>query len=297
MTVIQGYVQGVLVPQLRSLGLSKFQGEIVADDVTQRLTSLLSIWHNLPFRRTILVLGTEEASFWEPRAASMEIRSLVVVAVRNSLVTDLNASHAYTEALRSKKELLPDEKMPWITSEAIKYFQTVNLDAAQIPTGPDLFGSLARRFPNAWHVLSRLGNSSDNEIVCDLPLAKAEPMDFSAPRSAMSHTEIESGIDPGLNDFLVNVLKMVESKEADLFFSFAFKGITRNPEKLLSIIDHVLRYGGMVLTPNYLLSPSYLARRNPLLRPAHSASDYPAQMADPVGLTDRHKQALASMKL
>lgn len=298
MTVIQGYTQSVLLPQLRSLGLNKRQREVVVEDVTQRLESLLSHWSDLPFRRTVLVLGTEEASFWEPRSADLEIRSLVVVAVRNSLVTDLNASQAYTKELRSPKELLPDERMPRITGEAIKYFQTANLDAVRVRPRRDLFGSLPRRFPNAWHVLSALGNSSDSEIACELPRADAEPMDFSLSRgSADMHTVIESGIDPGLDSYLANVLRLIERGEAGVFFSFAFKGITRNPEKLLSIVDHILRYGGAVVTPNYLLSPTYLARRNPLLRPAHNTSEIAAQVANPDGLSDRHKAALVSLGL
>ena len=89
MTVIQGYTQSVLLPQLRSLALSKRQREIVLEDVSRRLESLLFHWNDRAFRRTILMLGTEEATFWEPQAASLEIRSLVVVAVRNSLIEDL----------------------------------------------------------------------------------------------------------------------------------------------------------------------------------------------------------------
>jgi hypothetical protein len=160
MTVVQRYTQSVLAPQLRSLGLNERQREIVVADVTMRLESLLSHWPDLPFRRTALVLGTEEATFWEPRSAGLEIRSLVVVAVRNSLVTDRNASLAYTKALRSGREWLPDERMPWVTGEAVNYFQAANLDALPLSPRRDLFGSLPRRFPNAWHVLSLLGGSA-----------------------------------------------------------------------------------------------------------------------------------------
>jgi hypothetical protein len=298
MTVIQGYTQSVLVPQLRSLGLTKRQREIVAEDVTQRLQSLLSHWGDVPFRRTVLTIATEEASFWEPRGACIEIRALVVATVRNSLVTDLNASHAYTKALRSQRELLPDEQMPWITGEAIKYFQAVNLETVQAQPQRDMFGSLPRRFPNAWHVLSLLGNSTDSEIACNLPMAEAESIDYLACRGeVLRQNEIESGIDPGLNDFLAGVLKKVETKEIDPFVSSSFKGITRNPEKLLAIIDHILRFGGTVLTPNYLLSPVYLACRDPLLRPAHFSSEMAEQVANPVGLSERHREALASLEL
>ena len=112
MSVVEGYTQPVLRPQLRSLGLSKRQSDLIAADVTRRLESLLSHWDDLQFRRAILLVGTEEASFWEPRPASLEIRSLVVVAIRNSLVEDLGASRPYFKSLQSRRPLLPDERMP-----------------------------------------------------------------------------------------------------------------------------------------------------------------------------------------
>ena len=64
--MIQEYTQAVLLAQLRVLALSKRQREIVVNDVTRRLESVLSNWSDLAFRRTILILGTEEATFWEP---------------------------------------------------------------------------------------------------------------------------------------------------------------------------------------------------------------------------------------
>jgi hypothetical protein len=298
MRLVQGYTQSVLAPQLGSLGLTKRQRKIVSEDVTQRLESLLSHWSDVPFRQTLLAIGREEAAFWEPCNASLDIRSLVVVAVRNSLITDLNATRAYTKALRSPREFLPDQQMPWITGEAINYFQAANIDTVQIQPKRDLFGSLPRRFPNAWHVLSLLGNSSENEIAYNLPMAKAEPVDFSAYRRGDGdYKDIESGFDPSLNGYLADVLQKIERKEIGLFFSLSFKWITRNPEKLLSIIDHVLRFGGTVLTPNYFLSPHYLARRHPLLRPAHFSSEIAAQKANPDGLSERHREVLASFEL
>jgi hypothetical protein len=296
MDVIHSYTQSLLVPQLRSLGLSKRQWEIVVDDVTQRLESLLSHWSDVTFRRTVLVMGNEEASFWRPQGASIEIRSLVVVAVRNSLIEDLGASHPYTKALRSRKILLSDSLMPWITSEAINAFQGVDLGGVQAHSSRDIFGDLPRRFPNAWHVLSLLGNSADDVVACNLPMTESGPMDFPvSERGVQVRKIVASGIDPRLDDQLVDMLAMVRRRESDLFFSPSFKGITRNPEKLLSIIDCVLRYGATVLTPNYLLSPTYLARRNPLLRPIHDMSDLWAAATNPDGLGERHKELLASL--
>jgi hypothetical protein len=294
MAVVDGYTQSVLVPQLQRLGLNQRQSAIVVDDVVQRLESLLSHWNDEFFRRTILVLGTEEGSFWEPRNASVEIRSLVLLAVRNSLIEDLGASHPYTKELRSARERLPDDRMPWITSEAIKYFQAADLDAVQPKSNRDVFGELPQRFPAAWHVLSLLGNSPRSEIVCDLPVAESQPMNSSSSgRQTQRHTVVTSGIDPRLDSQLLKMLRLVKERELDLFFSASFKSITRNPKKLLSIIDTVLRYGGTVLTPNYLLSPSYLARRDPLLRPIHNTFELEAQLKDATGLSERHRNSLA----
>jgi hypothetical protein len=294
MNVVQDYTQSALVPQLRSLGLSKRQWEIVADDVTQRLESVLSHWHDESFRRTILVLGTEEASFWEPRTASLEIRALVVVAVRNSLIEDLGASRPYFKALQSRKPLVPDDRMPWITTDAVKFFEVADLDSLQIKSAHDVFGDLPRRFPNAWHVLSLLGNSSDREIACELPMAESEPIDLPTFGTKVKHhAVVASGIDPKLDDQLLKVMSLVKAGELELFFSPSFKSISRNPQKLLSVIDHVLRFGGTVLTQNYLLSSTYLARRNPLLRPIHYYSELEAQLTNSEGLSERHKGALA----
>ncbi len=294
MNLSQRYTQSLLVPQLRSLGLSKRQWEIVAHDVTPRLESVLSHWHDASFRRTILVLGTEEASFWEPRSANLEIRSLVVVAVRNSLIEDLGASRPYREVLQSRNPLLPDDRMPWITSEAVKYFDAADLDGVQIEAKQDVFGDLPRRFPNAWHVLSLLGNSSDNEIACELPDGESEPMDLPAARRDVEHhVVVASGIDPRLDDQLLQAMTLAKAGELDLFFAPSFKGITRNPEKLLIVLNHILRCGRSVLTPNYLLSPTYLARRDPLFRPIHFDSELEAQVNNAEGLSKRHKEALA----
>ena len=296
MTVVQGYMQSLLLPQLRSLALSKRQREIVVEDVSRRLESLLSHWSDLAFRRTILILGTEEASFWEPYTASLEVRSLVVVAVRNSLIEDLGASHPYTKVLESRKKLLRDEQMPSITSEATKYFEAANLDAVQVQPKRDLFGDLRRRFPNAWHALSLLSGSSESELACELPIVEAESMDSSASRWEVQHRNVVvSGIDPRLDAHLVDMLRQIKLREVQMFFSPSFKFITRNPEKLFFVIDYVLRYGGTLMTLNYLLSPTYLARRNPLIRPAHYTSEIEAQVANPDGLSERHKELLASL--
>jgi hypothetical protein len=188
--------------------------------------------------------------------------------------------------------------MPWVTGEAIKYFQAAALDTAQIQASQDMFGSLPGRFPNAWHVLSLLANSSNDEITCELPMAITEPINVSNLRGCTEgHTVIESGIDPGIDRYLRDALRQIERRKAGALTTPSFKHITRNPGKLLSVIDHILRFGGAVLTPNYLLSPTYLARRNPLLRPIHCSNEMASRLANSKGLSQRHREALASLEM
>src|ERR1019366_9252352 len=107
--------------------------------------------------------------------------------------------------------------MPQITSAAIKYFQASNLDVASVQLTDDMFGTLPCRFPNAWHVLSLLGKSSDREIACELSTAEPESMDLSkAPRVVDRHSVILSGIDPTLDSFLANTLRQIEHGSLDL---------------------------------------------------------------------------------
>lgn len=293
---IAGYTQTVLAPQLRQVGLNARQREVVAADVSMRLESLLFHWADVWFRRTLLVLGLEEASFWQPLQASLEVRALVVVAVRNSLVEDLGCGQAFTPELRSEKPLISDEQMPAITGAAIQYFQAANLDALQAPPSSDLFGELPNRFPLAWHVLSLVGNSAETEVACTLPEAKDPAIRLPTHVDAARETAIvESGIDPRINEPLALALKQVETGAIPIFFTPSFKGITREPAKLLAVIDHVLRHGGTLLTPNYLLSPTLVCRRDPLLRPAHSISAIRGKVRNLTGLTPRHREALAAL--
>jgi hypothetical protein len=111
-----------------------------------------------------------------------------------------------------------------------------------------------------------------------------------------SHTVIESGIDPNLDSHLAEALRLIERREIAAIISPSFKHVTRNPEKLLSVIDHVLRHGATFLTPNYLLSPTYLARRDPLLRPIHLLSELDSRVANLEGLSRRHAEVLDSLK-
>ena len=298
MNVVSDYVNGVLDRQLLTLGLNKHQRQIVLADVQRRLVSLLSHWQDVQFRRTVLEVGKEEASFWRPEHAPLEIRSLVVVAIRNSLLTDLNADRAYTPKLRSTREKLPDGKMPEITSAAIRYFSQAPLEATEFSTNAaeDLFGSLQERFPVAWEAFGLLGSSSAQEVPYrSSHLADSfEPFDFSGC-GTKGRTVIESGIEPKPNPQLASILRGIEQNGGGALITGSFKHISRNPEVLFMVVDHVLRHNGTILTPNYYMTPVRLARRIPPLRPAHTTTEVTERLRNTEGVVGLHRTALAGL--
>ena len=102
MDAIDVYLNTILTQQLEHMGVQSFPCaiEAVVADIRLRLQSVLSRWHDLRTRNTLLLLGREEGAFYEPRSASLEIRAFVVVTIRNSLLEDLGIPGA---------SLIPDD--------------------------------------------------------------------------------------------------------------------------------------------------------------------------------------------
>lgn len=177
-SLADGYTDDVLGPQLRTLGLNNRQRSIVAADVRRRLNSLLAHWDDLVFRRTALLCGVEEATFYDPLCVALDVRALVVAAIRNSLIEDLGTSRPATQELGLRQRVLPDTHMPVITRAAIEYFDRhapSQLPLAAVDAKYDVFGALALRFPGAWHALSTLANSTACEVAYEpLPSSPAD---------------------------------------------------------------------------------------------------------------------------
>jgi hypothetical protein len=297
------YATSILRPQLETAGLNSRQQSIVASDVRHRLNSLLTHWHDSPFRRTALLLGVEEASFYEPATVDLDIRSAVVVAVRNSLVEDLGADRPATPELTLRRPAITDSGMKSLTIAAINHLR--KYDFAQLRVVPavagedDLFGSLAVDFPNAWRSLSAIANASGVEVIFEA--AAPPPLDLpphsSCGKPAESHVQVvSSGIDPTLDDGLIGYLEQIKEKRCSLFFSDSFKSVTRNPIKLLYILEFVLSHGGSFVTHNYYFGQQYASRREPLLRPCHFNREVTAKLTNQAGLCDRHRQALDEIR-
>lgn len=299
-TIIDRYVETVLAPHLVDLRVAHLPGALaaVATDVHLRLQSLLAHWQDHPMRKTLLLIGREEGLFYQPELASLDIRALVVVAIRNSLLEDLGSSGSALLPPDLPRSAWPvkDEDIRSITQEAIVYWQQIDLDRLSLPapsSAQDPFGDLQRDFPHAWHVLSRLGQARTPTIsfpTCQVPLPELPVPLLGFDKS--KQTRVESGISPHFDSHLVEFLRAIQNAEIDLLFTDSWKMLTRHPQKLFRILDFVLAHQGSVVTHNYLLTATMACTRQGLLRPAHRVPSVMTKFQNQAGLSTTHRKAL-----
>lgn len=155
MDAVSHYLNSILAPRLRGYGVSEHFLLRTIGIIHTQMTSLLRHWDDRVFKNTVLLLGLEEGSFYEPRA-KIDIRCFVVVAIRNSPIETIQ-SDAYGEAGLSKS--LPSKDVKEITSEAIRYFSKQDFAEmcrqAKLSARQDLYQELANEYPVAWAAVGR----------------------------------------------------------------------------------------------------------------------------------------------
>src|SRR5260370_20617350 len=270
-------------------------------------------------RDTILEIGLEEGTFFLPKHAPLSIRSVVVLAIRNSLLEDWHVEQKYGG--QGKK--VDDIRMRWITAEAIRYFDACSLSAlpnASVSHG-NPFADLEQKFPLAWHAFSQLAEArrEDQEqrkqskagLVCEVDLPSLAslpelPEDITRVRAIKVTIEgtqrlktvVDSGINPHFDDRLLTLLAQFRNEKGMPFYSDSWKALTRNPTKLFFLVNWILAYQGIIITPNYLISPQVACIRTPLWRIAHLSSEGKeifAVLASSGGLSAYHRQVLKSI--
>jgi len=110
-------------------------------------------------------------------------------------------------------------------------------------------------------------------------------------RKVVVYNGMASAFDPELS----NLLRSIQRRETNFFHSDSFARITRNPAKLLGILDHILRCGASLVTNNYVLSGTYVARRSTLIRPSHTMADFEVNKTNYTGLSAKHKELLSQV--
>ena len=150
MDAVSHYLNHILTPRLRGYGVTEQFLLYTVNTVHTQMASLLRHWNDREFRNTVLLLGMEEGSFYEP-PAKIEVRCFVVVTIRNSPIETLQ-SNSYAEAGLSQG--LGKKEVKEITSEAIRYFSKQDFaelcSQAKLSTKRDLYLELAEEHPVAW---------------------------------------------------------------------------------------------------------------------------------------------------
>lgn len=296
---VEIYLSEYLEPRLTALINNPGAVSLVVHDIRTRLAAIINRWNDEEFRRTLLVTGFEEASFYQP-ASDLEIRALVVLAVRNSHLEDLGSTEQAARTLGLPGPVLSDNDIPAFTREAIVHFSRFNLGelAGKVSReSHDPYKMLSVRFPVAWQALSYLGRWDLVESTFN-PVREpsSHELDLSSDTSIQDIPpfirEIQSGIDPAFTPGLVRILQLIREKELRLFYVDSFKSLTRHPEKLFKVLEAVLRTGAPVVTANFYIENGYVARRQRLVRPQHSREDTFANLKNLDGLTARHREML-----
>lgn len=296
MSYVDTYLQSLLTPRLLALGLNQAQRTLACADVRMRLTSLLANWHDDDIRLPALVLGYEEATFWEPQEADLDLRALVAMGVRNSVLADLHDEGA----------VLPSIAWPGLLREAVSYFADLDaqgeLEPIQLAPKDDLFRNLARRFPNAWtclHELAVLSEYTDERENLEFELdrlRKAEllslPTELAQDRvTVIAEQHRQSAMDASVKQNLVRGLQQLQYMPPNGRFNYlSLTQISRNPEVLLGVLDHILRHGAGLVTANYVLTGDYLAKRTPLARQAQTDTEALALCYYLSGLSPTHER-------
>ena len=292
--IIAKYVREVLMPQLKEVGLNDERVlKVVLDDVDLRLRSVLSHWGEPTVQKTLLLLGAEEAPLYAPYTSPLSVRALVVVAIRNSLIEDL---HGSVPSVPGLPRVITDLSMPWLTRKAVTYWSEANLDRLKVALPEhDITDQIRTESPAAWLALSVMANCRTYEASYQ-PVA-AHPIAWLLDCLTVAELSRSlvgvSGIDERIDPALARVLSRIRGSERVFLPAPSHKGISRNPVKLLRVIEFILACRGTFLTPNLLISNGYVARRkNFLPPPVNTGRAYIAALGNCSGLAAKHDEAL-----
>jgi len=301
--IIEKYLNNVLKPQLAALEL---QDVIISDTINSirpQMVSCISHWNDERFRNALLAVGCEEAVFYRPRA-DIAVRCFVVVTIRNSV---LETVHSLTTNVFWKGKSISPEVIREITSAAIEYFKTVDFPALSNEISEienDLYNDFAARYPIAWEALAQIGENKSQIIEYESVKREDEPnlRNLRKQKGAISAT-LDNGRNPRSMEELSDGYELSISQELRdginqrindrvPFIVDSFKGISRNIEKLLTIMEYMMGNGGFIVTSNYLIANGHIERRLELIKPGHSMAAMINNWKNQKGLAKNHKRWL-----
>lgn len=299
MDAVSHYLNQILAPRLRSYGVSERFLLYTIDTINTQMTSLLRHWDDRVFRNTVLLLGLEQGSYYEP-PCKIDVRCFVVVTIRNSPIETIQ-SDAYPEAGLAK--CLTNANVKDITSEAIRYFSTQDFAAmckqAKSSDKADLYFEIKQQHPVAWAALEKIAMTSAKAVDYSKVIF-SEPFSFDGWAEDTTKTIKKSDFAPIIFDAytpefdpnLLQILQAVTSTPGSALVVDAFKVISRNANKLLDVIELLLTRDHALVTTNYYLTNGHVERRMKPLRAAHTIEEMKRNFAQTDQLGYKHKAEL-----
>lgn len=302
--VVETYLEEVLHNGLEKLGIEEKYIQIIKQDIKPKMYSLLYHWEDVTFRKAVLITGMEEGFFYEPDA-DIDVKNFVVVAIRNSYLEDIFSVNCKSLGLDKP---LDEILVRRITGEAIEYFKEIdfvklseNINKLEIE---DFYGDIVKEFPLAWNSLIQLGNCIGKKTAYEkktvqekVMTQKLNAMCVALENSNESHKikDIKSGINQEISNQLINKLKDIIKEKNGVLYVDCFKMITRNFKQLLFVIEILLENECGLVTSNFLITDSYIGKREFLLRAAHTTNEVKEKLKNSQffnGLSKTHRKIL-----
>lgn len=261
----------------------------------EQLYSILYNFKDEEFRNAILIIGSEEGTFYEPK--NILVANMVVVAIRNSLLEGVS-SKSYKKY--GSNTYLSDLSIKEITKSAVEYFSKIDLlelsNSLILDESKDIYRNISNKYPTAMKALTELSKCSESNLERDYKKLETKPFELEELNNVLTDeikgTVYESGIDSTFNDTLCNLLLEIKNNNSKLFFIDSFKMCTRNFEKLLKVLEFVLTHDAFFLTNNYFLSNTYVSRRKNLLKASHTTEEAFKKVSSLYEVSNKYKDLL-----
>lgn len=303
--IIEEYVERILGNRLREFKIKeKFIIEI-KQNVREQIYSLIFHWNDIDFRKAILITGIEEAKFYEPDA-DLDIKSFVVVAIRNSYIEKIFSIDCKSIEL---DEPIDEKEIKIVTKEAIQYFRNINFEELSNDIEKldikDKYGEIVGKYPMAWRALIELEKCIGKKRIYDeisvkerLTLKQFEIEEgIDSENKENKYIETQSGISKKFSKDLLEILEKIIESDRGVIVVDSFKMLTRNFEKLMMIIEILLENNSVFATSNYLITNSYIGKRANIYRAAHTDVEFFEKLKSEeflVGLSKFHRTILKS---
>lgn len=297
------YLQDVLVPTLDHFRVPAAYTRQIIDTVELQMISFLRHWDDLAFRRTLLLLGSEEGPFYEP-AGKVDVKCFVVLTLRNSPIETIQSDNYASAGMQSS---LSSQNVKTITSGAIRFFNPLDFSSmclqAKKCSGCDYYQEIVERHPVAWAALRALGTTSAKII--DYPKVQYNnPFSIEACNEIQINGEDESqkerltkkvifdGYSAMWDPQLLELLRKLSSSSGNIFVVESLKSATRNFEKLMDILEFLLTHDLKFVSTNFYMENGHVERRVKPLRAGHTSKETEKNLSQTAGLGYRHAAAL-----